>query len=71
VTLLARIGGNEPAKNTYNILRHVISQTFALSIRMTDTTGKIAFGKLRLAVAIRGTVYVSRNCKAHMKSNII
>jgi hypothetical protein len=53
VNVLKRIGGQDPTKNTYNLQRFVFEHSFALKVRMTDTTGKIAFGKLRLPSAIR------------------
>lgn len=49
-----RIGGSNPTKNTYNILRHALSHDLALKLRYTDKSGKTALGGTRLAQAIRG-----------------
>ena len=50
---MTRIGGSDVSKNIYNILRYVLSHELALKIRYTGNTGKIAFGSLRLANAVR------------------
>jgi len=52
--LLRRIGGSEPKKVVFNILRELIGHELALQVRQTNVTGKIAFSTLKTAVCVHG-----------------
>jgi hypothetical protein len=58
VNLFTRIGGNDAAKNVFNILRFSIAHEFAVGIRYTGATGKIAFGPLKIPSGIRGRINI-------------
>jgi hypothetical protein len=72
VNLFTRIGENDPAKNVFNILRFSIAHEFAVGIRYTGATGKIAFGPLKIASAIRGRIHIDifLHIIPQIKSNI-
>jgi hypothetical protein len=52
--MLTGIGGADLGKSIYNILRFLFAPELALNVRLTATSGKIAFMHLKLAEAIRG-----------------
>jgi len=52
--LLRRIGGSEPKKVVFNILRELIGHDLSLQVRQTSVTGKIAFSTLKIAVCVHG-----------------
>ena len=53
-TLLARIGGNNVAKTVNNIMKFAVHHTFALKLRITNASGKLAFGGSLTAKLVRG-----------------